>query len=573
MQLTTTDTSTNTNNPNAKPPPVNNIDYSKFITKDNLSDQVRKLGDKNYWPKLIVLTKNIQITPNNSTIISPIYDMNLLDYYDLSGVPYSYDIYIQNITVTVNHQKFYEPILTTYTYLIAKVVEVNKLDRSQKSSVNFNFKVYSDTQLIDVKYTTFDDVLAMFGSFFSVFSLGCTILSGVYNDYFFKEELINSIFKFTKYNKSRNSLIDFPFNNKQVIELKQSTDKSDNIKNFKNNLLITDPINKNTSNRPLNKDSSNTLQQELYFNLNAKSSLTANNFRKSPNIVGYPKIDEKSNKNSVKGSNAVSNNQIKNISNVESVKIHNNDENSNNNIITSFINNKNNNILTNKVDNKNNNFADFKSSVKSSNSNFYKPGININTKSNAESDNKSEYSSVCKLKLLSENINNKAEKVDNESRKSDIISLVEDKSLKNKKLDKVNAYQIFSYSICLKWCINTKRKKLFERAYSIIENSLDIKTIIKKQFEVTFLKHALLKTSERQAFPLFIEDINIDEIEKAYNYLEECEDDEFDTEKLNDINVDEILSKLNSYNDKNDYMINKLMLYKNGGSLDYNKND
>lgn len=149
------------------------------------------------FPKVIIISKNIQITPQKENLLTIVHDINLLNYYNVvTGIPMSYNIFVQNMTISITKTKFLIPVEEQKTQLIVKLIEENKLDTNDRKSIAINFKVYPDTQIINVVYVSFEDVLGAFGGFFSTFSLLAAVLSDlVYNDFFYKINTVNSVFK------------------------------------------------------------------------------------------------------------------------------------------------------------------------------------------------------------------------------------------------------------------------------------------------------------------------------------------------------------------------------------------
>ena len=481
-----------------------------------MSEQIRQLGNMNYWPKLIMLTQNIQITPNDPTknLTSFLYDMNLLDYYDISRYPYSYDIYIQNVTVVVDSTKFLIPVKETKTYFVAQRVELNKLDRSARSSVNFNFKIYSDTMIITVSFTSFNDVLSQFGAFFSVFTLVFSLVASTYNDYFYKEELVNSIFKFTKYKrKIKKGFIGVDNDNIQT----KLNEKVESPIIIKSNLKTGIRESQNTNELRLIDNNNNQKVVE-----NSKDNVDFSSNR--PLDVGIPPDDKKKNSRNNLQIDEIPddiNNPSVQLKDAKDTSIRKNSESvrsSGSKIV------------------QNNNYAveSKPSSLRSSNQNFFK-----------------------KKSILQEDDQIK-------------IGIGKSNVVQEKIPEYMSVYDIITFALCFDSCINPKKKKLFNRAYSIIENSLDIKTIIKKQFEITFLKRLLLDKEERRAIPFLIEDICIQEEDRALNYLEELEDDDFDLDKLTNVNIDQVLSTITGKKNE-DYVKNKIENHR--GNFLNNKNN
>lgn len=179
--------------------------------------------------------------------------MNILNYYnELTGIPMSYNFFVQNITVIIKKTKFLIPIIEKKTELILKKIEENKLDVRNRNSININFKVFADTQIINVDYTSFEEVLEHLVDF-STFSLFAIILSDiVYNNFFFKYNTLNSVFKFAKSNNNKesfkNNILRNDYENQYNSDLNENENRHENEKtnkksNENNNInIITNNI-------------------------------------------------------------------------------------------------------------------------------------------------------------------------------------------------------------------------------------------------------------------------------------------------------------------------------------------
>lgn len=358
------ETPTNTNTPNRLNPTSilhNNINYNitktknksrnlqssetntsansteiEYISNSTLQDSLKMIDNKNSFPKIIMMTRNLQVTPQYSNILTVVHEMQLLDYYDqLSGIPKSYNIFIQNITVVIDTTRFIIPIQETKTILRVNYVEEDSLDTSDRTTVNFNFKVYSDTEVINVTYVTFDDVLSNFGSFWSVFSLFATILAEMYGDIFYKKNMLNTLFTFVEEKRDGNrgfkGISERNMNNSAINNniYKDNYNTRNNIseKISKNNLLydnkyenkhsfksienVNNPMYNITSKNHFNKD-----DDYNKFDINNNSNISPNKLSVfSPKKIGdtYKDIYNPSNTSGNNNNINENNNNINNI--------------------------------------------------------------------------------------------------------------------------------------------------------------------------------------------------------------------------------------------------------------------
>lgn len=551
--------------PNEQPPTIDyndviNVLNDVYITNTTLPASIRALNENFTYPKVIMLTKNIQLIPDNINIINEIYDMNVLNYYDLSGKPVSYDVYIQNVTVIIYTTKFLVPISQTYSYLIAQRVEQNPLDIFAGDSVAFNFKVYSDTQIITVTYVSFNDVLSRFGSFFSVFSLIFGMFSNFYNDFFFKQTIVNSIFSFTKYEKSNKSISNNKEKYEQTPNNKESEKSKDNFKKsdiliLESNLMPNNAGNPNNSSKDdeikeikeieERKNKNNKLKclrsPESGFTLVTPAKVEITTSKESSN-VGFFKLPQSQPRNS--GSpffkTKLNNDNGKTI--IPSTNSINNNNPNSNYRLGSNNNSQDQRSRINEI--QINNFqseVDRNSQIELNLENTGKKTDNFNNKENYASENNNimndEGSVNCKYESNSERV-------------LDLKPQLVKRS--NRVQFEVTASDLFLFIVCCNCCIKKNTKEVFNRAWELIKNQLDIKNIINNQFELFFLKKVLLTKVENSAFKFAFEDLCVDEIDETKEYLNQLEDNNKGNETTNDVYM-ELKEK-----SKNDFLVRKV---------------
>lgn len=268
---------------------------TQYITNSTLQSSLKMIHEKNQFPKILLLTKNLQITPQGKTLLTILYEMNILDYYDqLSGIPIDYNIYVQNITVIVTKTKFIIPRQKKTTVLIVNKIERNTLDTSDRTSIGFNFKVYSDTKIITVVYTSFENVLEVFGSFFAVFSLFATITSELYNDIFYKKAMVNELFTFVHYknglNIGKGRFLSGNSGNNGVIDNNSNPNNYNNGENNGNDVIIN-YNNLNSINNNIELKNGNNLDD-------FRSNSNLYNIKRNNMHVGNIKISSKDSKDS-----------------------------------------------------------------------------------------------------------------------------------------------------------------------------------------------------------------------------------------------------------------------------------
>ena len=170
------------------------INFKKLvITNETLNTNLKTNSNNNAYPKLLIINDQMIVTDQKQLN----YHLYVLDYKDpTTGSPISYDIYVFEIEITIDKTVFLLPVTEISNYYSIMSIERNNIDSSARSSAQLNLKVFPQKSLINIKYVGISDVLAAFGSFFSVYSLIAGVLSGLYKDFFYKSDLINSIFKF-----------------------------------------------------------------------------------------------------------------------------------------------------------------------------------------------------------------------------------------------------------------------------------------------------------------------------------------------------------------------------------------
>lgn len=176
----------------------------------------------NLFPKMLLLHRSIEInTANIEKITKEVFFMDVLDYTDaLLGSPIVYDIYIQKYIVNVDTGSLLS-FLSTDSSNNQEIMVISKIEKNSFDSINnngayLNFKYNSDEFTFNVTYVSLTSVLGVFGSFYSSFTLLAGIIAGLYNEIYLKRDMIDSIFKFIendldpleKYNKRKETALD-----------------------------------------------------------------------------------------------------------------------------------------------------------------------------------------------------------------------------------------------------------------------------------------------------------------------------------------------------------------------------
>lgn len=220
---TTTTTSLNTNplrilSSSHKSPSLRDLS-TVTLSGSNLAfyNDLISIFNSNLYPKMLILHRSVQInTGNSANITNFIYNLEVLDYKDsITGNPIVYDVYVQKYSVIIDKGSLLSFTSSssnnTIDFLVVESIQKNTFDSLTNDGAYLTFKLYSDTNQITIQYVTLTDFLGTFGSFYSILSLIASILSSIYNGFFLKRDMINSIFRFidndpdpiAKYNKKQ----------------------------------------------------------------------------------------------------------------------------------------------------------------------------------------------------------------------------------------------------------------------------------------------------------------------------------------------------------------------------------
>ena len=230
------------------------------------------------YPRLFVLTQGIDIMPSQPNIIDKVYKFTNLDFRDkITGIPLQYDVYVQKIKVKTIQPKgfFFSTEIDNdeeYHYIIS-TIEVNNIlgNDPTKTGVNFYFKVNGTTEIINIKYRLFEDILADLGSYYSIFDLLAQILSKFYADFFVQASLINAVFTFNEYETKP----------KQLKNVNGLVDSSHDESQFKNSSL------RNSRNLNLHDLEREDLKNyDQHNNLIEMNKINQYNKNVSPTIIG-----------------------------------------------------------------------------------------------------------------------------------------------------------------------------------------------------------------------------------------------------------------------------------------------
>lgn len=167
----------------------------------NLPSVIQQQITKNLFPRLLLIYSSITINPNNKPVVSESFDLMNLDFRDkLTGLNLVYDIRIEKTIVTTTKRgnlyvNSYDSNYTLYTVQDVRIntIEGNSVDNRQTI---LRYKIVGKVGDIKVKYTVFQDILGDVGGYWGIFGAVGQIVSFLYRGYFFRADMLNSVFEF-----------------------------------------------------------------------------------------------------------------------------------------------------------------------------------------------------------------------------------------------------------------------------------------------------------------------------------------------------------------------------------------
>ncbi len=125
---------------------------------------------------------------------------NLKFRNSITGVPLSYDIYIQQYNVTTERQflLFFSKDDPVKSYYSIKKIEINQIKSSDlvRKHLRFNFRIHPIVTRVKIKSELFTQTMAIFGSYWSMMILLGRMLAKLWGGYFYKADLYNTIFRY-----------------------------------------------------------------------------------------------------------------------------------------------------------------------------------------------------------------------------------------------------------------------------------------------------------------------------------------------------------------------------------------
>ena len=138
------------------------------------------------------------------------------------------------------------------------------------------------------------------------------------------------------------------------------------------------------------------------------------------------------------------------------------------------------------------------------------------------------------------NITKKSEKDTNIENKLILIEKMNKIKNQAKIRRAITTERFFCYETCdiFKMCFDKNKKYIANKTLKIIKNHLEISEIIKKHFELEFLKKLLLKEEELNLFPYQFKYLNLSNMKSTKNFLDKLNLGEFQR-KINNEDLEE----------------------------------
>jgi len=168
-----------------------------------LAATISKQITSNLYPRLLIISPGLKINPlaaDREEIVTHNFHLSNLDFRDkLTGLPLVYDFILEKAIVNfVIPDLFISSKTITQEYITVKEIQLNTIEGNDPTQIGctINYKVYGVTNVIEIRYVLFEDVLNLFGGYWSTFEMLGLIMSYAYKEYFYRAVLLNFTFKF-----------------------------------------------------------------------------------------------------------------------------------------------------------------------------------------------------------------------------------------------------------------------------------------------------------------------------------------------------------------------------------------
>ena len=135
------------------------------------------------------------------TMIWKSYVFNDLTFRNpITGLALSYDVFVQQYSVTIERPYLFffskeDPVKYYYS---VKNIEINQLKSNdlKRTYARLNFRIYPIITKAKIRSELFTDTLAIFGSYWCMFTLLGRMFAQTWGGYFYKADLLNTVFKY-----------------------------------------------------------------------------------------------------------------------------------------------------------------------------------------------------------------------------------------------------------------------------------------------------------------------------------------------------------------------------------------
>jgi len=419
---------------------------------------MKAILDKFKFPKMMVINRSFHLNPgsNADDVLKYVYNLEVLDYRDqLSGNPIVYDIYVQKKKIIVTRPNKFSTDTITTEFLTIQRIEKNSFDSLQNNGAYFSFKLYSDVEIINLRYILLSDVLATFGSFFTTFTLVGSILASFYTDAVLESTIINSVFKFVK-NDPKNF-------HRLEMDVRQTLYEDRRRKTLEQEILIEKE----------NEDRSKKYRIER--EINNKNEEEKNTSKEQ--IKGYMATDREDNDKPVflleKNLNEDHGIEMKEINLLEKSNCENKQENK----IALIIKKENDITPISKIEN---------------------DSLNRKIKSLQKMDDKKHLEQKLSLAELYE---------------------INELKRRKRNLKPLSRWDFFCVNFGLSRCYNRKHVQVWEAVSKIVKSNLQTETLIRRNLDVEEFKKLFLNKKQQMIFKYYLKHINYDNIDSSLEYL------------------------------------------------------
>ena len=471
--------------------------------------ETKKLINNNNYPKFLFIMRNFRINPlANINLGEQIYrssfEFEIIDMKDsLTGSFKKYNIFIQEneIEITTPYMFFSE---TKQTHRILTISKIEDDILSQNVIENdfsrFSFKTTNEIPKISIRFYLFNDWLSSFGSFFNLCMLLASILIGFFQEAVLNSNIVNSLFELLDNNEKNFKLSVLTNGGNKYIDI-----INQNIKKTKKKL------------KSENKDQDAKIKDFIFTKEEIEKYYEYDVPLKDEDVLIYDNIQENNDLIESKKNKKINNNspnpncQVKNLNlKLDAINI--------NEIELSVKNTK-----SKLQDFNSNKDKDIKGKINKNSLDIRKYNCeNICVIENLkECSEKSELKGKFDIKTeLDLKRPNQDEKIKIEEKFALIRKMKKIKKIAMNKII-ISPEKFWIYNSC-KFCkclFNKDKVFIAGKSTDLLTKNIEISEIIKKHFEIDFIKKLLLTEDELELFKFQFKYLNISNMDLTKEYL------------------------------------------------------